>query len=211
MTYFGFFFQAIPSVPPLSFDPESAIATANTIHVTPPTANSGQFGFFSEDFVVQAGDSATYLISYFADPPPDILPGFDLGMSTDTPVAPGSATIDAIICTGGYLFSDACTPVQGASGFRAEPYILQVFHLGLPLGEVKLSDSVVFDPKTNYINVSLRIILDGGPEGEGGSSQITGLTTSTGPQPPQEVPEAGTWALVAAGLVGLNLARRRRS
>jgi len=212
LTYFGFFFQAIPSSPLPGFDPASAIATANTIFVTPPTDNSGRFGFSSADFIVQSGDSATYLISYSADPPPDILPGFDLEMFAETPVAPGSATIDAVVCTGGYFFFGACTAVQGASGHREQPYSLQVFHLGLPLGEVKLSDSLIFDPPTNYINVVLRIVLDGGPEGEGGSSEITGVGTAT-ELPPQaeEVPEPGTWALFAAGLGGLSLAIRRRT
>jgi len=83
LTYFNFFFLALPDHDPVS--PDTLIASAANITVTPPNLSGGGVNFYSPNFVVGAGDEISYLISYSIDPPPDILPGFDLEMDANSP------------------------------------------------------------------------------------------------------------------------------
>jgi hypothetical protein len=178
----------------------SAVATASDIEVVLPAVAGGSLQFISNKFDVKAGDRVRYFISYTIDPPPPILPGFDLDLFTETPVAPGQATITANICVGG-IFTFGCTDV-GAPNFQGLK-TLEVFHLGLPVGpgDVKLKDFIAFAAPVNLIDVRIEIDLDAR---DGGSSQIRGIGTGT------QVPEPGTWAMMGGGLAMLAFLRRRK-
>ncbi len=183
------------------------LADASNINVTPPAAPGEQISFNSIYFDVPTLERAVYIIDYTIDPPPDILPGFDLELDTFTPVQPGKATVTAFVCVGGNYDDGLCSEVETATYSELIPYTLIVFHNGLPLGSVQLTQSVTFNEPTNYIDVRLIIDLDAR---RGGTSQISGVGTSV-PVPPQyAVPEPGTWAMLGAGLSGLALFRRRR-
>lgn len=217
LDYFNFAFTSTAE-PPLSWfndpptHPDTLIATRDNIFVTPPQAHGDQIAFDSQYFQVGEGDRIVYYWTYTIDPPPDILPGFDLEMDAFSPVAPGYATIDAVVCAGGnlnlfslFLPPLSCKPAKdpAPSSFRKEPYRLRVEYLAQP-DVIQLTDTVTFDVPTNYIQVWLRLELNGGPKGGGGSSQINGFRTSVTPEP-------GTWAMLGAGLSGLALFRRRRA
>lgn len=176
-------------------DPLSKKATAESIFLTPPVGTFGAVGFFSTDFVVFGEDFATYRLHYVIDPPPPIIPGFDLDLFADSPVAPGTA----------YVFADLCidkAPTITRRVARSEetpcrPYSLNVFDLG---DSGKMFDAVVFDPPTNYIDVKLRIEL----KANGASSQIDGFRAEIA------TPEPAAFAMLGAGLGALVLLRRRR-
>jgi hypothetical protein len=220
LTYFNFGFVSNADLPvPFSWvfpnyvptNPLTKVADADSITVRPPQDIYGQVQFESSDFYVADGDTLQYFFTYTVDPPPDILPGFDLEMYADSPQFPGYATIDAAVCAGGKfnLFSIifqplACRQVHpNASSFRREPYYLHVEHSVQP-NVISLSDRVVFDNATNYVQVWMLLTLSGGPAGGGGYSQIDALGVDTDP-----TPEPGTWAMLGAGLAGIALLRRR--
>jgi len=216
LTFFKFGFLSDADLPwPLSFlnatpdNPATKIADASSITVTPPVPGSSEVAFSSPDFEVGAGDKLRYLFTYTIDPPPDILPGFDLGMDAFSPTFPGRATIDALVCAGGKLgiaslfqLPDACLPVDGATNYQAAPYFLHVEHLG---NSFDLTDSVKFDQPTNYAQVWMLVTLDGGPADGGGSSQINGFRVAA--------PEASSLANMGLdfGVLGLALLLFRRN
>jgi len=215
LTFFKFGFLSDANLPwPFGFlnvvpkNPDTKIANASNINVSP--ANEGGdvgVGFSSDYFKVGDGDKLRYLFTYTIDPPPDILPGFDLGMDAFSPVFPGSAKIDALVCAGGKLgvaslfnLPDACLPVQGATNYEDTPYKLKIEHLGVPGQIYDLDKGVVFEKPTNYMQVWMLVTLDGGPKNGGGSSQISGMTTSV------NVPEASSLAHLGFDFSVLGLA-----
>lgn len=202
-TFFNFSFTATPLIahPATS---TTKVATPFTVFITPPANLTSVLSITSDDFNVQAGDRVLYQIEYTIDPPPPILPGYDVEMFSDTPISPGLATATASLCAGGLLAGPVCVDL-GAPGFVATPYVLTVFHKGLPAGPIQLSASVLFPAPTNLIDVSILLDLDAT---RGGSSVITGVGTRA-PFLADPTPEPGSIALVGAGLVGLALLRRR--
>ncbi|NWF84470.1 MAG: PEP-CTERM sorting domain-containing protein [Bryobacteraceae bacterium] len=207
LTLFDFSFNAYPD--PANSNPATVVATASTINISQPTGVWQAVQFTSGDFFVGAGDRVVYAISYIIDPPPDILPGFDLELFAESPIFPAKATITGILCAGGNFNSPLpfpCVPARGASNPEPIPYIVTVFHNGIP-NAIQLQDGVIFNKPTNYLSVQLLIDLDAR---EGGSSQIDGVGTDTLPGPNEIIPEPGSIALMGAGLAGLGLLRWRR-
>lgn len=204
-TLFNFSFTAVPLIASPSTS-TTKVATLSSVYITPPASLSSALTITSGDFDVQALDRVLYLFHYTIDPPPPILPGYDLEMFSDTPVSPGQATATASLCAGGLLAGPVCVDL-GAPGFVATPYVLTVFHKGLPIdpGDVQLSAGVLFPAPTNLIDVSILLDLDARA---GGSSVITGVGARA-PFLSDEVPEPGAFALVGIGLFGLSLLRRR--
>lgn len=202
-TFFNFSFLRIATLQPNS---QSLLANASDITVNFPNKAQDSLEFLSTKFDVKAGDRVQYLIGYTLDPPPPILPGFELDLFTDTPVAPGLATVTANICVGGIFFFNSpnqCLDV-GAPGYVGTPYTAQVFHLGsTKVGSIKLKDQIFFDSPTNLIDVRILIDLDARL---GGSSQVRGIGSGASP-----IPEPATYALVGAGLLAAAFLSRRRS
>jgi hypothetical protein len=160
--------------------------TSTNISVAPPAGPSNfSLAFSSQGFSVTAGQSIAYQLSYFIDPPPPVIHEFEMEMWTETPVAPGSATIVASLCIGANFASGVC------SGALAS---LSVFHSGT---SHKLFDSVTF-AGTNALGVQNLITLDAV---KGGSANFTGFRNSS-------VPEPGGPLLVAAALAMLAWRRR---
>lgn len=196
-TFFNFTLQAFPTLQPGS---ATQVAGPNDVLIDFPDSALWQVGFFSGLFDVQAGDRVQYVIGYTIDPPPPILGRFDLDLFTETPVNPGVAVIQAAVCAGGIFGVQACTDV-GAPNFQPNPYLLQVYHLGLPTGNV-LTAFTEFENTVNLLDVRILIDLDARL---GGSSQIGGIGTTVG-----QIPEPGTFALLGAGLGAVVLMRRRK-
>jgi hypothetical protein len=164
-----------------------------------PAASSNWAGVqfqLPQGYVVQAGQSISFRIGYVIDPPPSIIRGFEVDLLTETPVKPGSAVINGLLCPGGSSIADCPNKLLG----------LQVFHLGTPVqsGDVKAIDVANF-PLTNIVAAQFDFILDGGPAGSGGSADIKGIQTKA----LTAVPEPEAWAMMAAGLA--LLFRRQRA
>jgi hypothetical protein len=202
-TLFNFSFTAIPLIANPSTS-TTKVATLSSVFISPPASLSTALTITSDDFDVQALDRVLYLFHYTIDPPPPILPGYDVEMFSETPISPGQATATASLCAGGLLAGPVCVDL-GAPGFVATPYVLTVFHKGLPAGAVQLNAGVIFPAPTNLIDVSILLDLDARA---GGSSVIAGVGARA-PFLSDEVPEPASIALVGAGLFGLALLRRR--
>jgi hypothetical protein len=210
--FFGknFYFEAVDLNPA---DP-TILATASDILVTPlfatPEDRSIGFGFSSTKFDIKGFQHVAYAFTYLIDPPPPIIPGFDFFMDSFSPVAPGLARITTDICVGGEfvngfdinlilknqpLDENGCeSGIEFPNTFR-----LEVFDNGAP-GDKKLFDAARFTELTNVVDV--RIVLE--MNAKGASSQIDGFRSVA-----TLVPEPGSLALGAAGLLLLGYLRTR--
>lgn len=195
-------------------DDNTKVATADSININPPASITDVLEISSGDFDVRGGDRVVYLFQYVIDPPPPIMPGYDIEMFSETPIFPGRAEATAFVCPGitkgsvQYTSEGLIEAVQ--CGGPGEPFtlplILDVFHNGLPTGN-KLFDSGLFNNPTNQMAVWIMLDLDASnPDENGnfGSSKISGIGAGV-------VPEPGSFALLAAGFSALAWFRRRRA
>lgn len=185
--------------------PGSSTATDANVLVTPDldTFNLNFGSVANQDvFKLASLDYALYQIRYTIDPPPPIMPGFDLALDVNSPQGGGTARIIASVCA-----SDTNT---GAPGFNTGSgctdggplYTTQVLYNSFASGPptVIANSRVFFNAPANLIDVILTVELS---TRNGGTSQITGFDAAP------QIPEPGPFGLVAAGL-GLVLLGRRR-
>lgn len=171
--------------------------SADDVIITPVVSGSSVgitfSGIAESTFSVAGEDKIKAMLSYYIDPPPPILDDFSLSMNANSPVAPGTATIDALVCAGA-RFTGGCT----ANGGTLVGATLEHVGAGTPPPIV-----VPFPMPVNQLDVRLTIEL----LANGSTSQITG-----GSQVASTVPEPGAALLAGAGLLGLaGLTRIRRS
>jgi hypothetical protein len=160
---------------------------ASDILVTPTlTGQNRTLTFSSAGFSVTGTEAITYEVSYNVDPHP-ILFGFAIEMETFTPVAPGIADIDTQLCIGA-PFTPACA---------GTPAVLNVFHAGTTSD---LFDSVAFGSAVADVGVRNAISLTA----NGASADFDNFSNTL------RVPEPAALWLIALGVVGRTLARRRR-
>jgi hypothetical protein len=165
-----------------------AQVAATDIAVVPLTGSPVfSLTFSSPGFSVAAGQSIAYQLSYFIDPPPPVIHEFETEMWTETPVAPGFATIVTSLCIGTNFVSGVCS---------GTPAGLTVFHDG---ASHQLINSVTFAP-TNALGVSNLITLDADA---GGRADFAGFRNSA-----SSIPEPGGPLLMAAALAMLAWRRR---
>jgi hypothetical protein len=192
-------------------NPSSSVADVNNVFVTLGSQLTDGLQVNSNAFNVVSGDYARYQFDYWIDPPPPIMPGFDLDLLTETPVGGASAKVTAFACTAINSLNTFVNSVNGVPGgcqnnTTGGLYTGTVFYnsqvSGPPIST--LSSSITFNQPVNFINVRLILELDAR---NGGTSQISGL----GLAPQVVIPEPSSIALMASGLGGLLfLARRRR-
>jgi len=140
----------------------------------------------SAGFSLTSGQSIDYLLSYTVYPPPPIIWGEELDMFTNTPVAPGKATITSSECIG----APCGVPTVSHS----------VLHHGGT--DFHLTDVLPIVPNTGILGVQTHIVLDATL---GGSSSFTSFTEQV------VIPEPGTLALctLASALILLRNRRNR--
>jgi hypothetical protein len=181
-----------------SYSNKGVTIPASMITVQPFAGPEGpSLRFYSPAFSVVAGQQAVLTLVYNIDPPPIIIRGFDEEMFAETPVFPGSVTIDTWLCVGGFF--PGCT---GGGEVGLPQLNLHLAHYGEGDPGNILTDSIMFEP-TSILGVWHQITLDGGA---GGSASFGGLGNQA-----YTVPEPGAWLLLASGLVGLTFLRRRRA
>jgi hypothetical protein len=166
----------------------------NNITVTPTSDFTTPFTFTSGNFHLTGEDTAIVQINFLIDPPPPIVPGFQLDLFTATPSGGGQAIVDADLCVGGLFLGTACT---GGGTF----FSLEVFYKSFADGSftAKLSDTVKFEATLIDVRETVTLLANGG------IADITGFGNKFAP-----VPEPATIGVIGAGLVVLGLLRRRR-
>jgi len=175
----------------------SRFATPGQIDVVAPTSLNDTLGFRSDLFSIGPGQRALYFFQYVIDPPPPVIPGFDIEMLAFSPVAPGSARVIVDVCPDGSFSSTGCLTPQGIT-----PIISTVlFHNGGANCDV-CKGSLDFDPVSR---LSVRITIDLNTL-KGGTSDIDGFRTNVA----VVTPEPAAWVLGGAGLALIGLLRRRR-
>ena len=175
----------------------SKLASPAQINVTAPTSLSDTLGFRSDFFSIGPGKRTLYFFQYVIDPPPPVIPGFDIEMLAFSPVAPGSARVIVDVCPDGSFSSIGCLTPQGITPIIST----ELFHTGGPSCDV-CKGSLDFDPVSR---LSVRITIDLNTL-KGGTSNIDGFRTNVA----ATVPEPAAWVLGGAGLVLIGLLRRRR-
>lgn len=144
---------------------------ASAVTVTPLVTLVGLQFNFSAPFSVTGTEFGTYVMSYTLDPPP-ILTGMEDDLLTNTPVAPGIATITTSLCVGA-----AFTPPPLGTTCAGTPASVSVFHAGTTFNTTA---TVLFAP-TNLLGV--RHVIDLKANGASASFTSFNGTAVTVPEP----------------------------
>jgi hypothetical protein len=137
----------------------TVVILASDVNVTPNSGpNSFGLNFTSAKFNIAFPDSAKYLLTYTWDPG-DLRSLEDI-MNSNTPVAPGSATITTDTCPDAAFVGATCVnPIQ----------TITVSHDGIT---PNLIASTIYNPSVGTLGIRDTIFLDAST---GGSSEITGF------------------------------------
>ncbi len=182
---------------PVSSSPGYSPIGPTAITVTPVLSPSGpSLTFISSGFWVGSFQSVNYVLTYNIDPPPVIIRGFDEEMYTETPSAPGLASITTSLCVGGYYHPVIHVPIGCGSTLD-----LTVYHDGGPSPVLMASAS--WAPPVSLLGVWHDIMLDATT---GGSADFATLTNDA-----LVIPEPAGWLLGGFGLLALALLRWRRT
>lgn len=175
----------------------ATFATPDQINVTAPTSLNDTLGFQSDFFAIGPGKRALYFFQYVIDPPPPVIPGFDIEMLAFSPVAPGNARVTVDVCPDGSFFMGGCLTSTGFTPVLTT----ELFHNGGTVCDV-CKGTLDFDPVSR---LSVRVTIDLNTL-QGGTSDIDGFRTNVS----VVTPEPAAWVLGGAGLALIGLLRRRR-
>ncbi len=186
LTFKDFGFTVVAS----SGSPTLAGSGDVNVTVAPPTTNEYGLKYGSSLFSVTSGQKVEYLLTYTIDPLPDIIHGFSLEMETNSPIAPGKASITSVECIGDAFNGVVCpnmmmTVTNMVSHNGITPMLMDVKQFG----------------ETNELGVRTTITLDASNGGTANFARFGGSA---------QTPEPANGMLVLAAVAGLWMASRRR-
>lgn len=163
---------------------EPVIAGPNDVSVI-PVPGAGEYGltYSSPVFAVTAGQSVSYLLNYTIDPSPPIIRGLNLTLSTQSPVAPGVASISEEACIGAGFIGALCP--------AGTPMSLDVFDNGVTSS---LGAFLEFAP-VGVVGITTTISLDASQGGSADFENFTGSATV--------VPEPSSGVMAIGGILFL--------
>lgn len=168
----------------ISASGEPVVAGPEDVFVV-PVPGAGVYGltYSSPEFAVTAGQSVSYLLNYTIDPSPPIIRGLNLRLSTESPVAPGVASISEQACVGAAFSDDVCP--------TGTPMSLNVFDNGV----TSTLDAFLEFAPVSVVGITATISLDASQGGSADFQNFTGSATV--------VPEPSSGVMAIGGLLFL--------